>query len=49
MSRTPLMLFLFVAATAASAQAASDLGARYGEQDAERFPAAPQTAKPHGL
>jgi hypothetical protein len=37
MSRTPLMLFLFVAAITASAQTASDLVARYGEPDAERF------------
>jgi hypothetical protein len=37
MSRSPLMLFLFVAAIAASAQTASDLDTRYGEPDAERF------------
>jgi hypothetical protein len=37
MSRTPLMLFLFVSAIVASAQTAGDFGTRYGDPDVERF------------
>jgi hypothetical protein len=37
MSRTPLMLFLFISAIVASAQTAGDFGTRYGDPDVERF------------